>query len=105
MADTDPTRLADQREHEADKLQRRSDELAGEVQDVSQDWERKRADPSVPGAPPHERPEADEGDEASESPAPEAPPEGAGPFSAETASEGAVGPPADSGSDSDDSDG
>jgi hypothetical protein len=60
MADTDPQRLADQREREVDQLQQRSDELASEVSDVSQDWHRKRSDQGVPGAQPHDRDDADE---------------------------------------------
>ena len=63
MPENDPARLADQREEEADKLERRSQELGGEVQNVGQDWERKRADPGVPGAPPDESKDSGEGDE------------------------------------------
>jgi hypothetical protein len=50
----DPERLADQREREAQELERRSRELADRVRGVREDWERKRADPGVPGAPPGE---------------------------------------------------
>ncbi len=56
-----PEELADQLEREADRLQRHSDELGERVAEVRQDWERKRGDQSVPGAPPPEGP-----DEASE---------------------------------------
>jgi hypothetical protein len=66
MPDTDPHRLADQREREVDQLQQRSDELASEVSDVSQDWHRKRSDEGVPGAQPHDRDEADEDGENGE---------------------------------------
>jgi hypothetical protein len=33
-----------------DELQERSDKLAEEIADVREDWERKQADPAVPGA-------------------------------------------------------
>ena len=35
----------------ADDMERRSEELAREIEDVKDDWERKKADPRVPGAP------------------------------------------------------
>lgn len=60
MPDTDPQRLANQREREVDQLQQRSDELASEVSDVSQDWHRKRSDENVPGAQPHDVDDAGE---------------------------------------------
>jgi hypothetical protein len=52
MGDTDPEKLADRLEHEADELERRSEELGQRTEDVAHDWERKREDESVPGAPP-----------------------------------------------------
>jgi hypothetical protein len=52
MAETDPEELADHLEDEADDLERRSEKLGEQTDDVAQDWERKRADPSVPGANP-----------------------------------------------------
>ena len=52
MAETDPEELADHLEDEADDLERHSEELGQKTEDVSQDWERKRSDPGVPGAPP-----------------------------------------------------
>jgi hypothetical protein len=60
---------------------------------VHEDWQRKRADQSVPGAPAPEGREDDTQEEGS--PAPEAPPPEAGPGDAETPSEGAAGPPSD----------
>ena len=33
-----------------DELQEQSDKLAEEISDVREDWERKQADPAVPGA-------------------------------------------------------
>ena len=37
-------------EREADEMQERSDRLGEEIADVREDWERKKADDSVPGA-------------------------------------------------------
>ncbi len=51
MAETDPEKLADHFEDEADELEQRSDKLKEQTKDVAQDWERKRSDPNVPGAP------------------------------------------------------
>ena len=39
-------------EREADELQERSDQLGEEIADAREDWERKKADDSVPGTPP-----------------------------------------------------
>ena len=52
MTETDPGKLADHLEREADELEQHSEELEQQTEDASQDWQRKRADPSVPGAPP-----------------------------------------------------
>lgn len=52
MAETDPKKLADRLEREADEMERGSDELERRTQETAQEWERKRADPGVPGAPP-----------------------------------------------------
>ena len=59
MEKSGPDRLADELEEEADALERRNAELAEEVQDVRRDWERKRSDQNVPGAPPPERRDRD----------------------------------------------
>ena len=59
MAETDPEKLADHLEEEADDLKQRSEKLQQETEDVSQDWQRKRSDPGVPGAP---QPREDEDD-------------------------------------------
>lgn len=64
--DKDPDALADQGDREANKLQKRSDKLAEDVEDVSQDWHRKRSDEGVPGAPPHDE-EDEEGDQEEDS--------------------------------------
>ena len=45
-----PDALADQLERDADRLEERSEQLAGEIEDVRQDWESNKADPQVPGA-------------------------------------------------------
>ena len=50
MNDRDPNRLADQLEREAQELQRRSGELQDHVKEMQEDWQRKRADQSIPGA-------------------------------------------------------
>ena len=52
MTETDPGKLADQLEREADDMERHSDELRQRTEDTSQEWQRKRSDPNVPGAPP-----------------------------------------------------
>ncbi len=57
---------ADAIEREADEMEHRSTQLAGQISDVRDEWERKRRDPGVPGAPEPERedgePPAGEGD-------------------------------------------
>jgi hypothetical protein len=52
MTEEDPGKLADSLEQEADELEQRSKKLEEQTDDVAQEWERKRADESVPGAPP-----------------------------------------------------
>ena len=37
-------------EEQADELEQRSEKLGEEIADVREDWERKQADPGVPGA-------------------------------------------------------
>jgi hypothetical protein len=64
MAETDHERLADELERQADELERHSEELRQRTEDAAQDWQRKRADQSVPGAPPpaeHEEGESPSG--------------------------------------------
>jgi hypothetical protein len=41
---------ADQLEREADDMARRSERLGEAISDTREDWERKKADDSVPGA-------------------------------------------------------
>ena len=60
---------AERLEQEAEDLKRRSERLGDEIADTREDWERKQADGSVPGAvgePPQESelppPEPDETD-------------------------------------------
>ena len=65
MAENDPERLADQLDEEVEDMKRRSDELKQRTSDVSQEWESKRSDPSVPGAqPPKDDEDQDDGDRA-----------------------------------------
>lgn len=94
MAESDHEQLADRLEQEAQAMQDRSHELDHELSEIREDWEAKRADPAVPGAPP---PPDDEmpADQPRDSPAPEAPPPEAHPADAEAPSESAVGPAAD----------
>lgn len=61
MGETDPEELADRLEDEANDLERHSEELGRQAKHASEDWERKRSDPSVPGAPPPEPDQDDEG--------------------------------------------
>jgi hypothetical protein len=93
MQQPDHEPLADQLEHEAAELQQQSEKLHGDVADVRDDWERKRREPNVPGAPEPTDPEGDEDTTAEGSPAPQAPPPEEGPAQSDTAPEGAVGPP------------
>jgi hypothetical protein len=95
MADADPGKLAKQLEDEAGRLERQSSEVQDRIEEAREDWQRKRADPGVPGAVAPE-PESDSDEEITDtSPAPQAPPEEEGPSAAEMAPEGAVGPPKD----------
>ena len=48
----DPERLADALEHDADQLEKKSEDLGDEIETNRRDWEAKRADPAVPGAQP-----------------------------------------------------
>lgn len=54
MAEKDPEKLADELEREADRLECHSAEVGKGAEEARQDWARKRADESVPGAPPPE---------------------------------------------------
>jgi hypothetical protein len=58
MPEPDHERIADRLEDEAAAMERHSAELKDAAHAARAEWERKRADPSVPGAPPPE-----EGDE------------------------------------------
>ena len=42
---------ADELEREAEDMQERTDRLEDEIGDVREDWERKKGDSKVPGAP------------------------------------------------------
>lgn len=105
MSETDPHELADALEREADVLEQQSERLGHEVSQAREDWQRKRADDAVPGAPPPEHADSGSGDESGDghpgSPAPQSPPPSAGPGEAETPPEGEAGPPKDVIEDSD----
>lgn len=60
MVETDPEGLADELEQKADDMEQASERLESETEDVAQDWERKRADDKVPGAPPRSEDERDD---------------------------------------------
>jgi hypothetical protein len=45
-------RQADELESELDDMDERVDELDSDIKDTREDWERKKGDSSVPGAPP-----------------------------------------------------
>jgi hypothetical protein len=42
---------AQELERELDEMEQRSERLEGEISDAREDWERKKADSGVPGAP------------------------------------------------------
>jgi hypothetical protein len=63
MMETDSKDLADRLDGEADELEHRSQELGQHTTDVAQEWEAKRRDPNVPGAPPDDDEDADDDDE------------------------------------------
>jgi hypothetical protein len=49
-------RQADDLESEIDDMDERVDVLEGEIKRTREDWERKKGDSSVPGAPPDDSP-------------------------------------------------
>ena len=42
--------MSEQPEREIDEMQERADRLDDEIDKVREDWERKKRDPSIPGA-------------------------------------------------------
>jgi hypothetical protein len=42
--------VSEEPEREVEEMQERADKLEHEIDEVRKDWERKKADPSVPGA-------------------------------------------------------
>ena len=60
MAEQDPQELARALEREADDLARQGREVEDAVKGAHEDWQRKRRDENVPGAPPPDRDEEDE---------------------------------------------
>lgn len=71
MGETDPQELSDELERQAATMRGQSERLGEEVESVRADWERKRQDPKIPGAPPREDPGEDEAESEQE---PETPP-------------------------------
>jgi hypothetical protein len=55
---------ADRLERAADDMAQQSERLGDEIADVRADWERKRADDSVPGTPPV--PKGEDGEDSSD---------------------------------------
>ena len=55
MGESDHEEIAGRLEDESAALERHVRELEGEIQHTQAEWERKRADPQVPGAPPPEQ--------------------------------------------------
>jgi hypothetical protein len=77
MAEQDPQELSQALERETDELARQGQEVKAAIDDTREDWERKRRDESVPGAPPPESDDEEDGPaEADEEPPPEARREG-----------------------------
>jgi hypothetical protein len=56
----DPQGLADEVEEQTNELGRRSDRLEERVMEVRRDWDSKRSDEGVPGAPPPDDRETDD---------------------------------------------
>jgi hypothetical protein len=54
MAESDHEQIADRLEDESAALEHHVRELQSEIENTKDEWERKRADPAVPGAPPPE---------------------------------------------------
>ena len=63
MTETDSKDLADRLEQQTDELEHRSQELGQRTEDAAQEWQAKRRDPSVPGAPPNDDDDDDDDDE------------------------------------------
>jgi hypothetical protein len=49
-AERESEERADEAEADADEMEEESERLADEIDEVRGDWERKKADPTVPGA-------------------------------------------------------
>jgi hypothetical protein len=52
MSEHEHDRQADKLESELDDMGERVDELGGDIKAAREDWERKKGDSGVPGAPP-----------------------------------------------------
>jgi hypothetical protein len=64
MPEQDPHELAQRLEQEVDELEHQGSEVKDAVKETREDWERKRRDENVPGAPPPEDSESDDPGEA-----------------------------------------
>ncbi len=64
MTEQDPHELAEHLERETDDLERQGDQVKNQVKETREDWERKRRDENVPGAPPPEGSEDEDAEDA-----------------------------------------
>jgi hypothetical protein len=64
MTDDNPQELSDALKRETDELARDGREVKASVEETRADWERKRRDERVPGAPPPTGEESDDSDQA-----------------------------------------
>ena len=64
MTERDPEQLSRDLEREADALERRGQEVKDTVEETRGDWERKRQDDGVPGAPPPDEGESEDSSRA-----------------------------------------
>lgn len=60
MTEDDPQKLSQAFDRETDELERQGQEVKGEIEGTREDWERKRRDENVPGAPPPQGEESDD---------------------------------------------
>ena len=59
----DHEKKADDLEREADDMQERTGKLGDDIEGAEEDWERKKGDPAVPGAPEPTGEESEDGDD------------------------------------------
>ena len=63
MIEIDSPDLANRLEHEADELEHRNQQPGQRTEDVAREWESKRRDPNVPGAPPDDDDDSSDDDD------------------------------------------